>query len=68
MIILFNVVPFALLPDLYARLLDRYAPNDWAWFLSLFAGAFGTFLLVFNSTLNNHTDRRLFGLLRDSTT
>jgi len=54
-ILLFNVVPFVFFLVLYARLLDRLAPNDWAWFLSLFAGAFGTFLLVFNSTLNNHS-------------
>jgi len=54
-ILLFNVVPFVIFLVLYARLLDRYAPNDWAWFVSLFAGAFGTFLLVFNATLNNHS-------------
>ena len=30
-------------------------PNDWAWFLSLFAAAWGTFLFAFDQTLNNHT-------------
>ncbi len=54
-IVLFNVVPFAFFLIYYARLLDRYAANDWAWFFALFAGAFGTFLIVFNSTLNNHS-------------
>ncbi len=54
-IVLFNVVPFAFFLVAYARLLDRYAANDWSWFLALFSGAFGTFLIVFNSTLNNHS-------------
>lgn len=54
-IILFNVVPYVVFLILYARLLDRYAPNDWAWFLALFAAAWGNYLLVFNSSLNNHT-------------
>jgi hypothetical protein len=54
-IILFNVVPFFFFLILYVRLLDRYAPNDWAWFLALFAGAWGNYLVVFNSSLNNHT-------------
>jgi hypothetical protein len=54
-IILFNVVPFLVFLILYSRLLDRYAPNDWAWFVALFAGAWGNSLLVFNSSLNNHT-------------
>ena len=40
---------------LYARFLDRYAANDWAWFASLVAGAFGTLLFNFDATLNNHT-------------
>ncbi|WP_435015780.1 hypothetical protein TA3x_003332 [Tundrisphaera sp. TA3] len=54
-VVLFNVVPFALFLVYYARLLDRFAANDWAWFLSLFAAAFGNLLVVFNTTLNNHT-------------
>ena len=40
---------------LYARVLDRYAANDWAWLFSLVAAAFGTYLLPFTQTLNNHT-------------
>ncbi len=54
-IILFNVVPYFVFLILYARLLDRHARNDWAWFFSLFAAAWGTFLFSFNQTLNNHT-------------
>jgi hypothetical protein len=54
-IILFNVLPFLIFLILYVRLLDRYAPNDWAWFVALFAGAWGNYLVVFNSSLNNHT-------------
>jgi hypothetical protein len=54
-IVLFNVVPFLAFLILYTRFLDRYAPNDWAYFLALFAGAWGNYLLVFNSSLNNHT-------------
>ena len=54
-IILFNIVPFLAFLVLYARLLDRYALNDWAWYLALFAAAWGNYLVVFNSSLNNHT-------------
>ncbi len=54
-IILFNVVPFAFFLAYYVKLLDRYAPNDWAWFLALFAAAWGNYLVVFNASLNNHT-------------
>ena len=53
--ILLNIVPYLVFLILYARLLDRYAVNDWAWFASLVAGAFGTLLFNFDSTLNNHT-------------
>ena len=55
MMILINIVPYFIFLILYARLLDRYAVNDWAWFASLVAGAFGTLLFNFDSTLNNHT-------------
>jgi hypothetical protein len=54
-ILLLNVVPLFFFLVLYARLLDRYAENDWAWFLCLFSGAWGTLLLPFVQTLNNHT-------------
>ncbi len=55
MIILLNVIPFALYLLLFARLLDRAAGNDWAWLYTLLAAGFGTYLLPFNQTLNNHT-------------
>ncbi len=40
---------------LYARLFDRVAEIDWAWLLGLSAGALGTYLFVFEQTLNNHS-------------
>ncbi len=54
-IILLNIVPMLVVLVLFARLLDRTAENDWAWFLSLFAASFGTYLFAFNETLNNHS-------------
>ncbi len=54
-IALLNVVPFLIFLVLYARLLDRYAAHDWAWYVSLAAAAWGTQLFAFNAVLNNHT-------------
>jgi hypothetical protein len=54
-LILLNVIPFGVFLILYARVLDRYALNDWAWFFCLVAASFGTYLLPFSQTLNNHT-------------
>ncbi len=54
-LLLLNIVPFWVFLLLYARILDRYAGNDWAWCFSLVAGALGTYLLPFTQTLNNHT-------------
>lgn len=54
-VVLLNIVPLWLGLILYARLLDRHAPNDWAWYLSLFGAAWGSLLLTFTQTLNNHT-------------
>ena len=54
-IVLLNVVPSLLFLIGFARLLDRYAANDWAWMASLFAAAWGTLLFTFDQTLNNHT-------------
>ena len=54
-IVLLNIVPMLVFLVLYARLLDRIAENDWAWFLSLFAASLGNYLIVFNQTLNNHS-------------
>jgi hypothetical protein len=54
-LMLLNILPFGLFLILYARVLDRYAANDWTWFFSLTAAAMGTYLLPFTQTLNNHT-------------
>jgi hypothetical protein len=54
-IVLLNVVPYSLFLVLFARLLDRLAMGDWTWFFCLIAAAFGTYLLPFTQTLNNHT-------------
>jgi hypothetical protein len=54
-LVLLNVIPYGIFLVLFARVLDRYAANDWAWFFCLVAAAFGTYLLPFTQTLNNHT-------------
>jgi hypothetical protein len=54
-LIVLNVIPYALFLVFFARALDRYAANDWSWFFALVAAAFGTFLLPYTQTLNNHT-------------
>jgi len=53
--VLLNVAPYLLMLVCYARWLDRHADGDWPWVVGLFGAAFGTYLLVFNQTLNNHT-------------
>jgi hypothetical protein len=54
-LVLLNVIPYGIFLVLFARVLDRYAANDWTWFFCLVASAFGTLLLPFTQTLNNHT-------------
>jgi hypothetical protein len=54
-LLLLNTIPFSAFLVLFARALDRYASNDWAWFFSLVAAALGTYLVPFTQTLNNHT-------------
>jgi hypothetical protein len=54
-LIVLNVIPYAFFLIYFARALDRYAANDWAWFFGLVAAAFGTYLLPYTQTLNNHT-------------
>ncbi len=54
-LIVLNIVPYCVFLILFARLLDRHAANDWTWFFCLVAAAFGTYLLPFTQTLNNHT-------------
>jgi hypothetical protein len=54
-VVLLNVVPYAIFLVLFLRRLDRLALGDWTWFFCLIAAAFGTYLLPFTQTLNNHT-------------
>jgi hypothetical protein len=54
-LVIFNIIPYCLFLILFARVLDRYAANDWTWLFCLVAAAFGTYLLPFTQTLNNHT-------------
>ena len=54
-LLVLNVIPYAIFLIFFARALDRYAANDWAWFFGLVAAAFGTYLLPYTQTLNNHT-------------
>jgi hypothetical protein len=54
-LILLNVIPFGGFLIFFARVLDRYAQSDWTWFFCSVAASFGTYLLPFSQTLNNHT-------------
>lgn len=53
-LIVLNVLPLALMLSRYRRFLDAGDHADWPWLASLAAFAFGTYLTVFTSTLNNH--------------
>lgn len=54
-LILIHVAPFYFFLRRYCRLADRLATGDWAWSLSILSAAFGTQLITFSTTLNNHT-------------
>ncbi len=54
-IVALNVLPYLVFLILFARYLDRTASNDWAWFAGLVSAAWATPLIVFNTTLNNHS-------------
>jgi hypothetical protein len=54
-LVLLNVVPFGIFLTLFACVLDQHARHDWVWFFGLVAAGFGTYLLPFTQTLNNHT-------------
>jgi hypothetical protein len=54
-IVIFNIIPYCVFLILFTRVLDRYAADDWTWLFCLVAAAFGTYLLPFTQTLNNHT-------------
>ncbi len=62
-LIVLNVLPMAVFLVLYSRLLDRYIEDDWAWMFGLVAAAFGTNLMIFTNTLNNHTVAAYSGFL-----
>ncbi len=63
-LILWNAIPFGIFLILFARVLDRYQVNDWTWFFCLIAAAFGTYLLPYTQTLNNHTIGAFSAFLR----
>jgi hypothetical protein len=51
----FNALPFAIGLVLLARLAEQLGTTDWARVFAVAAGAFGTFLVPFATTLNNHS-------------
>ena len=54
-LILVNLVPWAIALVLLARMAERYAQSHWAAVYVVAAAAFGTFLTTFQVTFNNHT-------------
>jgi len=54
-LILINVLPFALMIELYARLLERLGYGFPTRLFCLGAAAFGTYLTSYSVSLNNHT-------------
>lgn len=51
----FNVIPFAISLVLLARLIEQHGRTDFGRLLAFTAACFGTFLITFSNTLNNHT-------------
>ena len=64
-ILLVNVVPFAFFLVLYVRLLDRYAPNDWAWFVAPVRRRLGQLAGRLQREPEQPHGRGLLGVLRD---
>ncbi len=54
-LILINLIPFAISLILLTRLVERYAKQDLTRIFIIVAAAFGTFLSTFLNTFNNHT-------------
>ncbi|GIW82038.1 MAG: hypothetical protein KatS3mg105_3845 [Gemmatales bacterium] len=50
-----NLIPFVIYLVLLARLVDRYGQTDWGRFYVVSAACFGTLVLPFLITFNNHT-------------
>ena len=55
MLILVNVLPFALYLGLLAVLVERYCENNWSRLVIMTMATFGTLVTPFLVTLNNHT-------------
>lgn len=54
-LLIINLIPFAISLVLLARLVERHAREDMTRIFVVFAAAFGTFLSTFLNTFNNHT-------------
>ena len=54
MLLISNVIPFAIMLILLAAMLERWFVADWVRYFILGAGGFGTFLSTFCISLNNH--------------
>ncbi len=54
MLLISNVIPFAVMLTFLAALLERWFVADWVRYFVLGAAGFGTFLSTFCVTLNNH--------------
>jgi hypothetical protein len=54
-LLVINLVPFAISLCLIAKLIERHARHDLTRIFIVFTAAFGTFLSTFLNTLNNHT-------------
>lgn len=55
MLLILNVVPFAIYLALMASIIERCGTTDWGRIVTFAACCFATFLLPFQITLNNHT-------------
>lgn len=54
-LVVVNLIPFALYCLLLARLVERFGLTDWGRLYIFAAGCFGTFVTTFQGVLNNHT-------------
>jgi hypothetical protein len=54
LLVLFNIIPLIAFVWVYGLYLDRCVKDPWARGFWLIAGAFGTYLLGYSVTLNNH--------------
>lgn len=54
-LVLINLLPFAISMVLFSRLVERYSTQDLTRVFVMFAAGFATFLSTFLTTFNNHT-------------